>query len=93
MLAVYKYENPENFSSFEEEAYYTKLGQGLHCNFTPYLTFCGLEYWLSFLYSQHKEPREVHMFVDMFLQEVCIKIEKFDHIYYMHVLLHGSWEQ
>jgi hypothetical protein len=26
-------------------------------------------------FSQHKEPREVHMFVDLFLQEVCCFID------------------
>ncbi|KAL4572175.1 hypothetical protein LXL04_018944 [Taraxacum kok-saghyz] len=35
---LYKYENPENISSLEKEAYYTKLGQGLHYNFKPFLT-------------------------------------------------------
>lgn len=30
-----------------------------------------------FLFVQHKEPREVHMFVDLLLQEVILALSSF----------------
>lgn len=39
----------------------------------PALELSGFElFWLLYNFVQHKEPREVHMFVDLFLQEVSM---------------------